>query len=64
MDPKTKEELDNRSNQLNPNNDAYWSSRGIDDDDDNKKDNYIEDDSSGYDDNESFYEEWVPQDAW
>lgn len=22
--------LDNRSNQLNPNNDAYWQSRGVD----------------------------------
>jgi hypothetical protein len=24
----TKEELDNHANQLNPNNDAYWQSRG------------------------------------
>ena len=24
----SKDELDNHSNQLNPNNDAYWSSRG------------------------------------
>ena len=27
----TKAENDNRSNQMNPNNDAYWSSRGEDD---------------------------------
>ncbi len=34
----SKEELDNHANQLNPNNDAYWSSRGLeksDDDDGN-----------------------------
>ena len=40
MDPKSKDELDNRAKQLNPNNDAYWQSRGeggrqddLDDDD-------------------------------
>lgn len=27
-------ELDNHANQCNPNNDAYWSSRGYSDDDD------------------------------
>ena len=27
----TKDDLDNHSNQLNPNNDAYWESRGWDD---------------------------------
>lgn len=26
----TKDDLDNHSNQLNPNNDAYWESRGYD----------------------------------
>jgi hypothetical protein len=34
MDPKDKDysqdELDNHSNQLNPNNDAYWEARGED----------------------------------
>ena len=29
----TKEENDNHANQLNPNNDAYWSSRGEEQDD-------------------------------
>ena len=29
----TKEENDNRANQLNPNNDAYWSSRGYETED-------------------------------
>jgi hypothetical protein len=32
QDPKS--DRDNHSNQLNENNDAYWSSRGIDRDDD------------------------------
>ena len=27
LDTKTQADLDNHSNQLNPNNDAYWSSR-------------------------------------
>ena len=30
-DMATKDDLDNHSNQLNPNNDAYWESRGWDD---------------------------------
>jgi hypothetical protein len=68
MEPKTKEELDNHSNQLNPNNDAYWQSRGDDgmpdddDDDDSPDSDYDQNDLP--DDNESFFEEWVPQDGW
>jgi len=66
MEPKTKEELDNHSNQLNPNNDAYWQSRGYgndaDDDDDESRDiDYDHGDSS---DDDSFFEEWIPQEAW
>ena len=34
----SKSDHDNRSNQLNPNNDAYWRSRGGQDDDDNDDD--------------------------
>lgn len=34
----TKAENDNHSNQLNPNNDAYWSSRGYDCDEDEEED--------------------------
>ena len=30
-DPRTQADLDNHSNQLNPNNDAYWQSRDYDD---------------------------------
>lgn len=33
MDPKTQDDLDNHANQLNPNNDEYWNSRGYDDKD-------------------------------
>lgn len=29
-DPNEKADLDNHSNQLNPNNDSYWQSRGED----------------------------------
>ena len=37
----TQDDLDNHANQMNPNNDAYWSSRGDDDDDyDNDDDGY------------------------
>ena len=43
MDPReySQDELDNHANQMNSNNDAYWSSRGVsdwDDDDDNTDD--------------------------
>ena len=61
MDPKSKDELDNRSNQLNPNNDAYHSSRSDDDDDDDDNDSsetYIDENDS-----ETFQEEWIPNDA-
>jgi len=54
----SKEELDNRSNQLNDNNDAYWNSRGLDgkpeerekldDDDDFQEIDYSEDADDGY----------------
>lgn len=42
----TKNELDNHSNQLNPNNDAYWQSRGYDErpeDWDDDSSNFLED---------------------
>jgi hypothetical protein len=49
MDPKddySQDELDNRSNQLNSNNDEYYRSRGLDDDDDPNDD---DDDDSDID---------------
>lgn len=72
MDPKTQADLDNHANINNPNNDAYWQSRGLDsrpdDDNDNDDDDYTQSDDLAEDrwgdDNESFHEEWVPQDAW
>ena len=55
MDPKeySKDELDNHSNQLNDNNDAYWQSRGYDerpedDEDDFEEVDYDEDCDDGY----------------
>lgn len=43
FDPK--DDLDNHANQLNPNNDAYYQSRGYDDFDD-----YLDSSSNKYDD--------------
>lgn len=48
----TQDELDNHSNQLNPNNDAYWQSRGFDerpDDWDSNDDQNFDYDSFEYD---------------
>lgn len=42
----TQDELDNHSNQLNPNNDAYWQSRGYDERPDDWDSDY---------DNQDFY---------
>ena len=41
---------DNRADQMNPNNDAYWDSRGFDERPDDWEDR-IEDDEGGDDDN-------------
>ena len=43
-DDYSKEELDNHANQMNPNNDAYWSSRGEDERPEDWKDLMDEDD--------------------
>lgn len=52
MDPKehSKENLDNHSNQLNDNNDAYWQSRGYDERPDNDDDEEDHNDSHESDD--------------
>lgn len=45
----TKSDQDNHSNQLNPNNDAYWQSRGEDerpDDWEERSTNYSDDDDN------------------
>ena len=39
-------DLDNHANQLNPNNDAYWESRGFDERPDNWEDQAGEEDNS------------------
>ena len=41
---------DNRADQMNPNNDAYWQSRGFDERPDDWEDD-LEDDKGGDDDN-------------
>ena len=41
-----KHDDDNRANQLNPNNDAYWESRGWDDRPDDWEERIIEEDQS------------------
>ena len=48
----SQDELDNHSNQMNPNNDAYWQSRADSnqDDDDENNSNSDEDDGGPYDD--------------
>ena len=40
-----KDDMDNRSNQMNPNNDAYWTARGYDDRPDDWEDRATEDES-------------------
>jgi len=42
---------DNRANQMNPNNDAYWQSRGHDERPDDWEDQIEDDDGGGDDDN-------------
>lgn len=67
MDPKDQHELDNRSNQLNPNNAEYHNSRSNNDDyddDDDVKGNSAESDDYFDNDSDDFDEEWIPQDAW
>jgi hypothetical protein len=66
MDPKTQADLDNHANQLNPNNEAYHSSRGEEDLDDDDNDDDNDDAAEDFyedDDQEGFHEEWIPNDA-
>ena len=62
----SKDELDNHANQLNPNNDAYWQSRGYDerpDDWDDEDDLISEEDGFDWDDSENWeYENWCSDD--
>ncbi len=57
----SKSDLDNHSNQMNPNNDAYWQSRGHDerpdywdDEDDSNSSNSSYDDSDDYWDDDAY----------
>ena len=64
MEDKKKANLDNRSNQLNPNNSAFETSRGNGDanspvDNDGSQ----PDDADMDNDEDGFQEEWIPNDA-
>lgn len=60
MDPRSQSDWDNHSNQLNPNNDAYWQSRGFDErpyyDDD---DDYNSSEKDDYDDDDDYFGEYT-----
>ena len=62
----SQDELDNHADQLNPNNDAYWQSRGYDerpDDWDDEDDLISEEDGFDWDDSENWeYENWCSDD--
>ena len=60
----TQDELDNDSNQLNPNNDAYWTSRGYDERPDDWDDEDFDDQGNITDDyaDNCDYEDWCSDD--
>ena len=59
----SQDELDNHANQLNPNNDAYWQSRGYDERPDDWDDLISEEDGFDWDDSENWeYENWCSDD--
>lgn len=59
----SQDELDNYANQLNPNNDAYWQSRGYDERPDDWDDLISEEDGFDWDDSENCeYENWCSDD--
>lgn len=58
----TQDELDNHADQLNPNNDAYWESRGYDERPDDWED-LIYGETEEYEPNDDYYE-WAYDDLW
>ena len=59
----SKDELDNHANQLNPNHDAYWQSRGYDERPDDWDDLISGEDGFDWDDSENWeYESWCSDD--
>lgn len=59
----SQDELDNHADQLNPNNDAYWQSRGYDERPDDWEDLISEEDGFDWDDSENWeYENWCSDD--
>ena len=58
-------DIDNRANQLNPNNDAYYQSRGYDDKEDYDNQNSYDDYNDEWDDDDDYFaqpdeDEWDP----
>lgn len=53
----SKSDLDNYSNQLNPNNDAYWQSRGLDERPDDSDDDDSNSNNSNYDDSDDYWDD-------
>lgn len=53
----SKSDLDNYSNQLNPNNDAYWQSRGLDERPDDSDDDDSNSNKSNYDDSDDYWDD-------
>lgn len=49
-DPKEKADLDNHSNQLNPNNEEYWNSRRLDKPEEDTYSNTLDDEDDYFDD--------------
>lgn len=60
FDPK--DDADNHSNQLNPNNDAYYQSRGYDDYDDYL--DSIRNDDDDYNNSDDDYSDGIPASDW
>ena len=59
----SQDELDNRANQLKPNNNAYWQSRGYDERPDNWDDLISGEDGFDWDDSGNWeYENWCSDD--
>ena len=59
----SQDELDNRANQLNPNNNAYWQSRGYDERSDDWDDLISGEDGFDWDDFGNWeYENWCSDD--
>ncbi|WDF45813.1 hypothetical protein PQ459_12995 [Chryseobacterium sp. KACC 21268] len=53
----SKSDLDNHSNQLNPNHDSYWQSRGLDERPDDWDNNDSNSNNSNYDNSDDYWDD-------